>query len=153
MSKEYSTLKAEFRSGSLIVTDPGPDFPPECNHCGLISRLNLLAENGWNVKSVSLNGTTLVFTIERTESFDKYTSQYAILMFQTYFQQRKQFPFGVLKRQYNETIQLWKELGWSEVKTVNLFSIDQETWVVSLMVQDWEQTDPKGLSDIKEKSE
>jgi hypothetical protein len=149
MSSEYSILKAEFKSGGLVVTDPGPEFPPDCKHFSLVSRLNQLAENGWIVKSVTLKGTTLVITLVTSDDSDIYVSQYSILMFQTYLQQSTRAPFSILQRQYNETIQVWKELGWSEVKTVHLYTIDQELWVVTLLVMDWECTDPRSLLDIK----
>jgi hypothetical protein len=140
MQKEYSTLKAEFKSGSLIVTDPGPDFPTACAQDGLISRLNLLAENGWKIKSASVKGNTFTLSIKRIEASPPTIHQYSLLMFQTSLQQSERPPLSYEKQHFIETLQLWNERGWREVKTAYLLTAGQEGWMISLIVKEWPQS-------------
>lgn len=140
MQKDHSTLAAEFKAGKLIITNPGPGIPKSFSGEDLVSRLNLLAENGWQINALSVAASTFTISLERIDVTPPEIPQYSLLMFQTTQQQSERPPINYEKQSFLESVQVWVNQGWRELKTVSFLSSHQGQWMVSLLVKDWAQS-------------
>jgi hypothetical protein len=140
MQTEFSTIIAEFNSGNLVVTDTGPDFPQPFRNEGLISRLNRLAENGWEATSVVLQGNKFIVSIERRELTPKTVTRYSILMYHTTQHQSESLTGSYEKQYFRASVKYWIKIGWSELKTVNLLIPEHDEWMVSLLMKEGPQS-------------
>jgi hypothetical protein len=141
MEVEFSTVMAEFKSGSLVVTDAGPDFPQARWKEGLVPRLNRLAENGWKATRASLEGNLFIVEIERRQINPATITQYSIFIYQTTKQQSERPPFSYDRQNFQECMQIWNHRGWKELKTGYLLTQDHEEWIVSLLIREWNRSD------------
>jgi hypothetical protein len=133
MQEEYSTLEAEFELGKLVITGSGPAHRESYNRGDLVSTLNLLAENGWKAKSLSVSGLVFTVSLERLDKTPPEIPKYSLLTFHTTYQESEHPPWSYDKQPFNEGVQFWVTQGWREINTVFILPFPRGLWMVSLL--------------------